>query len=66
MIGDGVEAGYLSPFLVSRGISEQQAAVMFTVYGIVVAIAAWFSSALSDLWGSTPGHAHRIRRLGCV
>jgi polyol permease family/HAD superfamily hydrolase (TIGR01549 family) len=51
MIGDGVEAGYLSPFLVSRGISEQQVAVMFTVYGVVVAIAAWFSGALSDLWG---------------
>jgi polyol permease family len=52
MIGDGVEAGYLSKYLVDRGIStEQNVALIFTVYGITVAIAAWLSGALSDLWG---------------
>jgi polyol permease family len=51
MIGDGVESGYLSPYLVSRGITEQKVALMFTIYGIVLAIAAWCSGALSDLWG---------------
>ena len=52
MIGDGVEAGYLSKYLVDRGISsEQNAALILTIYGITSAIAAWLSGALSDLWG---------------
>ncbi len=51
MIGDGVESGYLSPFLMETGLSQESVAVIFTVYGITAAIAAWFSGALSDLWG---------------
>lgn len=52
MIGDGVEAGYLSKYLVDRGIaSEHNVALIFTVYGITVAISAWLSGALSDLCG---------------
>src|SRR5438874_6416184 len=52
MIGDGVEQGYLSKYLVGRGISsEHDVALVFTVYGITVAIASWLSGALSDLWG---------------
>jgi polyol permease family len=52
MIGDGIEAGYLSKYLVDCDIaSEQNVALIFTVYGITVAIAAWLSGALSDLWG---------------
>ena len=52
MIGDGVEAGYLSKYLVDRGIAGPEAvALVFTLYGVTVAIAAWLSGALSDLWG---------------
>lgn len=52
MIGDGVEAGYLSKYLVDRSIANPtNVALIFTVYGITVAIAAWLSGALSDLWG---------------
>lgn len=51
MIGDGVESGFLSPYLASLGISETRVAVIFTVYGVTAAIAAWLSGALSDLWG---------------
>lgn len=51
MIGDGVESGYLSRYLVDRGFSEQSVAVVFTVYGVTAAVAAWLSGALSDLWG---------------
>ncbi|MBN2293217.1 MAG: MFS transporter [Pirellulales bacterium] len=52
MIGDGVEAGYLSKYLVDQEISsEDSVALVFTVYGFTVAIAAWLSGALSDLWG---------------
>lgn len=51
MIGDGVESGYLSPYLNSLGISEGRVAGIFTVYGVTAAVAAWLSGALSDLWG---------------
>ncbi|WP_267849145.1 MFS transporter [Robbsia betulipollinis] len=51
MIGDGVEAGYLAPFLSSHGISNSRIALLFTVYGLTVSISSWLSGALSDLWG---------------
>src|SRR3954466_6618076 len=52
MIGDGVEWGFLSPYLVELGISRStEVARIFTAYGIAAAVAAWLSGALSDLWG---------------
>jgi polyol permease family len=51
MTGDGVESGFLAPYLSSRHLSTQQIAYVFTVYGVTAAIAAWFSGALSDLLG---------------
>ncbi|POX47571.1 MFS transporter [Streptomyces sp. Ru71] len=51
MIGDGVESGYLSPYLLDQGFPKGQVALLFTVYGVTASIAAWFSGALSDLWG---------------
>src|SRR3954462_11645312 len=51
MIGDGVESGYLSRYLVDQGASQQRVAVIFTAYGLTAAVAAWLSGALSDLWG---------------
>jgi len=51
MMGNGVESGYLAPYLASRGIAEPSVAWIFTVYGATAAAAAWFSGALSDLWG---------------
>ena len=60
MIGDGVEAGYLSKYLVDRGIATKDSvALVFTAYGITVAISAWLSGALSDLWGP-----RQVMRLG--
>jgi polyol permease family len=62
MIGDGVEAGYLSKYLIDQGMcTEQSAALVFTVYGVTVAIAAWLSGALSDLWGP-----QRVMGLGLL
>ena len=51
MIGDGVESGFLSLYLGLRGIPQKDVALIFTVYGVTAAIAAWLSGALSDLWG---------------
>lgn len=52
MIGDGVETNILEPFLSGEhGFSVSRAGTLVTVYGIAVAIAAFFAAALSDLWG---------------
>lgn len=52
MIGDGVETNILAPFLVDdHGFSIERVGTLVTVYGVVVAVAAFFSAALSDLWG---------------
>jgi polyol permease family len=51
MVGDGVESGYLSPYLTTQGVAPGKVAWIFTVYGLAVAIAGWLSGALSDVWG---------------
>lgn len=51
MLGDGIEQGWLSPFLVDNGFTVQEAASLLSVYGVTVAIAAWFSGVLVDMFG---------------
>lgn len=51
MMGDGLELGWLSPYLVNRGLSIEQSATLFTVYGITIAISSWFSGVLSEGFG---------------
>ncbi|WP_241788593.1 MFS transporter [Sphingobacterium rhinopitheci] len=51
MMGDGVEQGWLSPYLVEHGMSIQQSATLFTVYGITIAISSWFSGVLAESYG---------------
>ncbi len=51
MIGDGIEACFLSPYLDERGFDGSQIALLWSVYGIVVAVAAWLSGALAEAWG---------------
>ena len=51
MIGDGVELGYLAPYLGQNNISDSDIAVLFTVYGVTVGIGSWCAGALSNIWG---------------
>lgn len=51
MMGDGLEQGWLSPYLVEHGLSIQQSASLFTAYGITIAISSWFSGVLSEGFG---------------
>ncbi|MFE3020980.1 MFS transporter [Streptomyces sp. NPDC059256] len=51
MVGDGIEVGFLSPYLESRGLSGSEVTLLWTVYGFVVAVAAWLSGALAEAWG---------------
>ncbi|RRB02658.1 MFS transporter [Larkinella rosea] len=51
MMGDGVEQGWLSPYLLEHGMSIQQSASLFTVYGITIAVSSWFSGVLAEGYG---------------
>ncbi|MGV3585550.1 MAG: MFS transporter, partial [Adhaeribacter sp.] len=52
MMGDGLEQGWLSPYLLEHGMSMQQSASLFTVYGITIAISSWFSGVLAEGYGA--------------
>ncbi|MDB5264405.1 MAG: major facilitator superfamily 1, partial [Adhaeribacter sp.] len=52
MMGDGLEQGWLSPYLLEHGMSIQQSALLFTVYGITIAISSWFSGVLAEGYGA--------------
>ena len=51
MIGDGVESGFLSPYLLDLKFSQNKIALVFTLYGVAAALASWLSGVLSDLVG---------------
>jgi polyol permease family len=51
MVGDGVEAGFLSPLLIDLHFSTAKVALVFTAYGATAALASWLSGALSDIFG---------------
>src|SRR5690606_37317984 len=51
MMGDGVEQGWLSPYLIAHGMNIPQLASLFTVYGVTIAISSWFSGVLAETYG---------------
>ncbi len=51
MIGDGVEAGFLSLMLTDMRFGTAKVALVFTAYGATAALASWLSGALSDIFG---------------
>lgn len=51
MIGDGIETGFLSPYLVHLGFGVRDVSLVFTIYGVAVAAAAWASGLLCDAFG---------------
>ncbi len=62
MIGDGVESGYIAPYLADHGAgSATNAAVIITVYGLLVTVGSWSAGALSDVWGP-----RRVMTIGLV
>ncbi|MGW0736061.1 MFS transporter [Streptomyces sp. NPDC002851] len=60
MIGDGVESGFIAPYMAHHGAgTEIRASYVITVYGVAVMLASWLSGALSQLWGP-----RRVMQLG--
>lgn len=61
MVGDGVESGYLAPYLADFHFSDKAIGALFTFYGATAALAGWLSGALSDVWGP-----RRVISIGLV
>lgn len=62
MIGDGVESGYISPYLAAHGAgSATNAAIIISFYGLMVTLGSWLAGALSDVWGP-----RRVMVMGLV
>lgn len=52
MIGDGVESGFIAPYMADHGAgTDVRAGYVMTVYGVTVMLASWFSGALAEVWG---------------
>lgn len=51
MIGDGLEQGWLSPYVQENGLTMGQSAMLFTVYGITIAISSFLSGVMADTYG---------------
>jgi polyol permease family len=50
MMGEGLEQGWLSPYLIDKGLTIQESALLFSVYGFAAAISAWFSGVLAEIF----------------
>ncbi len=50
MMGEGLEQGWLSPYLIGKGLTIQESALLFSVYGFAAAISAWFSGVLAEIF----------------
>ncbi|CAI0690440.1 MFS transporter [Serratia quinivorans] len=61
MMGEGLEQGWLSPYLIGKGLTIQESALLFSVYGFAAAIAAWFSGVLAEIFT-----ARRVMLAGLV
>ncbi|MFI7495624.1 hypothetical protein ACH9D2_13045 [Kocuria sp. M4R2S49] len=61
MNGDGLELTFLFRFLVENGFMPTQAGLVFTVYGLMVAVSAWTTGVLAEVVG-----AKRLMVLGGV
>ncbi|MFK4107473.1 MFS transporter [Streptomyces sp. NPDC002176] len=60
MVGDGVESGFIAPYMADHGAgTEIRASYVITAYGVTVMLASWLSGALSQLWGP-----RRVMQLG--
>lgn len=65
MTGDGLEQAFLSDYLVTQaGFSTSQAGTLFTVYGLVVAVAAFVSGVLAEYIG--PRRVMAVATIGWI
>ncbi|UNA35549.1 MFS transporter [Klebsiella variicola subsp. variicola] len=52
MIGEGLEQSWLSPYVIGKGLSVEESAILFSIYGLSAAISAWFSGVLVEIYSA--------------
>ncbi|WP_336296445.1 MFS transporter [Cronobacter dublinensis] len=52
MMGEGLEQGWLSPYLIGKGLSIEGSALLFSIYGLTAAVSAWFSGVLVEIYSA--------------
>ncbi|MBB6451390.1 polyol permease family [Geomicrobium halophilum] len=52
MMGDGLEIGWLSPYLIEQGLTMQQSSYLFSAYGIIIALSSWLSGVAIEAFGA--------------
>ena len=52
MTGDGFELTFLTKYIVDQGFSSSQSSLMFTMYGLMAALAGWASGVLAEMFGA--------------
>lgn len=52
MIGEGLEQSWLSPYIIGKGLSVEESAILFSIYGLSAAISAWFSGVLVEIYSA--------------
>ncbi|WP_085994228.1 MFS transporter [Oceanobacillus senegalensis] len=55
MAGDGVEQAFLSKYIVDLGFTLDESALVFSIYGITLAIGSWLAGVLAEVWGPRRG-----------
>ncbi|MDI2091388.1 MFS transporter [Commensalibacter oyaizuii] len=61
MAGEGLELNWLPEYLQHNGMTEQQTGLIYTVYGLMVAISSWFSGVLAEIYG-----VRRVMFIGLI
>ncbi|MDI2111921.1 MFS transporter [Commensalibacter nepenthis] len=51
MAGEGLEQGWLSPYLIKNGLSIEQSSLLFSVYGLTASFSAFLSGVLTEMFG---------------
>ncbi|CAI3943178.1 Nitrate/nitrite transporter NarK (NarK) (PDB:4JR9) [Commensalibacter communis] len=61
MAGEGLELNWLPDYLQHNGMTEAQTGLIYTIYGLMVAISSWFSGVLAEIFG-----VRRVMFIGLV
>lgn len=51
MAGEGLEQGWLSPYLIKHGLSIEQSSLLFSIYGLSASFSAFLSGVLTEMYG---------------
>ena len=63
MVGDGVESGYISPFLQAHGAgTETNAGLVITIYGLFVTLGSWSAGTSTTAWTAGPIDSYEVPR----